>query len=104
MILSTLNQIPGKKVVEHYGMVSGSTVQSRSIFFDIAAFGRNLLGGEIEVYSELMEITREEATRRMIKQAEEQGANAILAVRFSTSEVASRAAEIYIYGTAVKVE
>lgn len=103
MILTNIENVPGKTVVEHYGLVSGSTVRAKHVGRDIMAGLKNLVGGELKGYTELLQNSREQATERMIQQALEVGANAIVNVRFSTSSVAQGAAEIYVYGTAVKV-
>lgn len=104
MILSNLESIPGKTIVEHYGLVSGNTVRAKHIGRDIAASFKNLVGGELKGYSELLEDARKESVERMISQATALGANAIVNVRFSTSAITQGAAELYAYGTAVKVE
>lgn len=104
MLVTTLEQLAGYREVEYYGVVSGSTVRAKNISKDIAAIFKNIWGGELSSYTELLEETREQALQRMIKQAEHKGANAILAVRFATSDVTRGAAEIFAYGTAVKVE
>ena len=104
MILSNLESIPGKTIVEHYGLVSGNTVRAKHIGRDIAASFKNLVGGELKGYSELLEDARKESMERMISQATALGANAIVNVRFSTSAITQGAAELYAYGTAVKVE
>lgn len=104
MILATIDFVPGKTVTAHFGIVSGSTVRSKHIGKDIFAGFKNIFGGELKAYTELMEETREEAVARLIKQAQDKGANAVLGLRFSTSDVAPGAAEIFAYGTAVLVE
>ncbi len=104
MILTNIDYIPGKNVTEHYGMVNGSCVRSKHVGRDIAAGFKNMFGGELKGYTELLEETRLEAIDRMRQQAMQVGANAILNIRFSTSSVASGAAEIYVYGTAVRAE
>jgi len=103
MILTNTETIPGLNIVEHYGLVSGNTVRAKNIGRDIAAGFKNLVGGELKGYTELLEDARKEATNRMIEQATALGANAIVNIRFSTSAVAQGAAELYVYGTAVKV-
>lgn len=104
MILTNIEQVPGKRVVEHYGIVSGSTVRAKHVGRDFMASLKNIVGGELVGYTELLQDSREEATARMVTQAEELGANAIVNIRYSTSSVAQGAAEIYAYGTAVRVE
>lgn len=104
MILTTLETVPGKTISSHFGIVNGSTVRSKHIGRDIFAGIKNIFGGELKGYTELLEETRNHAVERMVQQAQKAGANAILNVRFSTSSVAPGAAEIYVYGTAVKVD
>jgi uncharacterized protein YbjQ (UPF0145 family) len=104
IIVTNIEQVPGKRIVEHYGIVSGSTVRSKHIGRDMLAGFKNIVGGEMKGYTELLEETRNEAIARMIKQAKSMNANAIINVRLSTSSVAAGAAEIYVYGTAVRVE
>ena len=91
-------------MVEHYGLVQGSTIRAKNIGRDFMAGMKNLVGGELKGYTELLRESRDEAVHRMTMQAEELGANAIVNLRFSTSSVAAGAAEILCYGTAVRVE
>lgn len=104
MYLSNIETIPGKEIVEFYGLVSGSTVRAKNIGRDIMAVLKNVVGGELKGYTELLHESRSEATNRMIQEAENHGANAIVNVRYATSSVAQGASELYVYGTAVKVE
>jgi len=104
MILTTLEGVPGKTIVEHYGIVQGSTIRAKHIGKDIMASFKNIIGGELKGYTELLQEARAEAMERMQQQATEFGANAILNIRFATSSVAQGAAELFAYGTAVKVE
>jgi uncharacterized protein YbjQ (UPF0145 family) len=104
MLLTNIESIPGKKIVEHFGLVTGSTVRAKNVFKDIGAGFKNIVGGELKSYTQLLEESRREVIGRMIKQAEQLGANAIVNVRFSTSNIAQGASELYVYGTAVKVE
>ena len=104
MIVSTLEYVPGRNVTEHLGLVQGSTVRAKHIGRDIAASLKNIVGGELKGYSELLMDAREEAYQRMIAQAEAKGANAVLSVRFTTSSVAQGASEILAYGSAVVIE
>ncbi|MDA0330290.1 MAG: YbjQ family protein [Gemmatimonadetes bacterium] len=104
MLISNTQDIPGKTIVEFYGVVSGSTVRAKHIGRDIMASLKNVVGGELKGYTELLTEARGEAIRRMSRQAEEMGANAIVNVRFGTSSVAQGAAELFAYGTAVTVE
>jgi len=104
MILTNIEIIPGKSIVEHYGLVQGNSIRAKHIGRDIMAGLKNVIGGELKGYTELLSESRQEATERMIKQAKDFGANAVVNVRFSTSSIAAGAAEMYVYGTAVKVE
>lgn len=104
MFITNVETIPGKTIVKCYGVVSGSTVRAKHAGRDIMAGLKNIFGGELKGYTELLEESREEAISRMKSQAQQMGANAIINVRFSTSSVAAGAAEIYVYGTAVTVE
>jgi uncharacterized protein YbjQ (UPF0145 family) len=101
MFISNLEFMTGKKVIKHLGLVQGSSVRAKHVGRDLMAGLKNLFGGELKGYTELLQESREEATDRMIEQANAVGANAILNVRFSTSSITSGAAEIYVYGTAV---
>lgn len=103
MILTTLDYVPGKQILEHYGLVNGSTVRAKHIGRDIFAGLKNIVGGELKGYTELMEETRNEATERLVQMAAAKGANAVVNIRFGTSDVAPGAAEVFAYGTAVKV-
>lgn len=104
MLLATTDTICGKKIVKHLGLVRGNTIRARHIGRDIMAKMKNVVGGEIGDYTKLMGESREQAIDRMVEDAQELGANAIIGVRFSTSEVMDSAAEILVYGTAVVVE
>ena len=104
MIITNIEEVPGKRIIEHYGLVSGSTVRAKHVGRDIMAGLKNLVGGELKGYTELLEDAREQARERMIAQAKEMGANAVINVRFNTSSIAQGASELYIYGTAVRVE
>ena len=104
IILTNIEEIPGKRVVEHFGLVSGSTIRAKHIGRDLMASLKNLVGGELKGYTQLLSESRDQASRRMIRQATDLGANAVINVRFSTSSVAQGAAELYAYGTAVRVE
>lgn len=103
MLLTNIEYIPGKKISKHLGLVNGSTIRAKHIGKDLFASLKNLVGGELTGYTELMNESRDEAIKRMKEQAKTLGANAIINVRFSTSSVAQGAAEIYAYGTAVFV-
>jgi uncharacterized protein YbjQ (UPF0145 family) len=104
MILTTTQDIPGKKIVKTIGLVKGNTIRARNLGRDIVATLKNLVGGEIEEYTKLLAQSREQAMDRMVATAEEEGANAIISIRFSTSYIMQSAAEIMVYGTAVIVE
>ena len=104
MLCSNTEDIPGQQIVEFYGVVTGSTVRAKHIGRDIAASLKNILGGELKGYTELLQEARQEALHRMMEQARSVGANAVINVRFATSSVAQGAAELFAYGTAVKVE
>jgi uncharacterized protein YbjQ (UPF0145 family) len=103
MIISNMEEIPGRPVVRHLGIVQGSTVQAKNVFRDIGASLKNLVGGELKSYTLLMNEARQGAIDRMKEEAAAIGANAILNVRFSTSTITQGAAEMLAYGTAVIV-
>lgn len=104
LVMTNIESVPGKKIVEHFGLVCGSTVRAKNAFKDFGAGLKNLVGGELKAYTELMNESRKQAIERLKCQAENLGANAIVNVRFSTSNIANGAAELYVYGTAVRVE
>lgn len=104
MIVTNIEVVPGRRVTKHLGMVQGNTVRSKHVGRDLMAGVKNIFGGELVGYTELLTESREEAVERMKQQAEAVGANAILNVRFSTSSVAAGAAELFAYGTAVILE
>ena len=104
MLISNIEIIPGKKISKHLGMVQGNTVRSKHVGRDIMAGFKNIFGGELVGYTELLQEAREEATNRMMQQAEAIGANAVINVRFSTSSITAGAAELFAYGTAVIIE
>ncbi len=104
MILSNTETVPGKTIVEFYGVVSGNTVRAKHVGRDLMAGLKNIVGGELKGYTELLQESRREATQRMVEQAQSMGANAVVNLRFATSSVAQGAAELFAYGTAVKVE
>jgi uncharacterized protein YbjQ (UPF0145 family) len=104
MITTNLETVPGKTIVEHFGIVSGSTVRAKHVGRDIMAGLKNIVGGELKGYTELLQDSRRQSTERMIAQAEQVGANAIVNIRFATSSVAQGASELYVYGTAVRIE
>jgi len=104
MILSNLESVPYRTVSKQLGLVQGSTVRAKHIGKDILAGFKNVFGGELKAYTELLQEARKEAVGRMVQQAEAIGANAILNIRFSTSSVTQGAAELFAYGTAVVLE
>ena len=104
MLLNNIESVPGKTIVEHFGVVSGSTVRAKHVGRDFMASLKNMVGGELKGYTELLQDSRRQAMERMIEQAEQLGANAIINIRFATSSVAQGAAELYVYGTAVRVK
>ena len=104
MIITTSEQIEGKRITKTIGMVKGSTIRARHVGRDIMAGLRGVVGGEITEYTKMMAESREQAIQRMVEDAEKQGANAIISMRFATSMVMSSAAEILAYGTGVVVE
>ena len=103
MFMTNIETVPGKTITACHGVVSGSSVRSKHVGRDIMAGLKNMVGGELKGYTELLEESRAQATERMQAQATQLGANAVVNVRFSTSSVAAGAAEIYVYGTAVTV-
>jgi uncharacterized protein YbjQ (UPF0145 family) len=104
VFLSNTETIPGKNIVEFYGVVSGNTVRAKHVGRDIMAGLKNIVGGELAGYTELLQDSRREATERMVQQAQSMGANAVVNVRFATSSIAQGAAELFAYGTAVRVD
>jgi uncharacterized protein YbjQ (UPF0145 family) len=104
VLLTNIESIPGKRIIEHYGLVAGNTVRAKHVGRDIMASLKNIVGGELKGYTELLQEARAEATHRMVAQAAALGANAIINIRYSTSSVAQGASELYAYGTAVRVE
>lgn len=103
MFVTNMESVPGMKIVRHHGMVTGSTVRARNVFIDFWQFIKGLFGGELVGYSRLLSEVRAQSVERMVIQAREQGANAVINVRFATSTISLGAAEIYAYGTAVEV-
>jgi uncharacterized protein YbjQ (UPF0145 family) len=104
MIVASSSTVPGKEIKKSFGIVRGNTIRARHIGKDILAVFKNLFGGEIEEYTKLLAESRDQALDRMIENANEFGANAIVDVRFSTSYIMANAAEIMVYGTAIYVE
>ena len=103
IIITTATEIPGKKITKVLGVVKGSTVRARNIGRDIGAGFKNIIGGEIKTYTEMIATSREEAFNRMVNEATKQGADAIIGMRFMTSMIMQGASEMLAYGTAVKL-
>lgn len=104
LLLTNIETVPGRTIIEHYGLVTGSTVRAKHIGRDLMASLKNIVGGELKGYTELLGEARQEAVARMVQQARALGANAVVNVRFSTSSVTAGASELYAYGTAVRIQ
>ena len=104
MILVTSDTVPGRQVVQVFGLVRGNTVRTRHLGRDIAAFFKNIVGGEIEEYTKLLAEAREQAIDRMVAEARARGADAVVCFRFASSEITAGASEFLAYGTAVKLD
>lgn len=104
MELTNLETMPGRRITRHLGLVHGSTVRAKHAGRDFLAGLKNIVGGELKAYTELLNESRQEAVERMVAQARAAGANAVVNVRFSTANIAAGAAEVMAYGTAVVVE
>ena len=104
MLIVNTETIPGYQIVAVKGLVQGNTIRAKHVGKDILASFKNLVGGELKAYTELLTESRREAMQRMLAQAEQLGANAVVNIRFSTSSVTQGAAELYAYGTAVIVQ
>lgn len=104
MIVTNIETIPGHTIVEYFGVVQGSSVRAKHVGRDMMAGIKNLFGGELKAYTELLQETRQEALGRMEEQARSLGANAIVNIRFATSTIAAGASEIFVYGTAVRLQ
>ena len=104
MIITTTETIPNKEIEQILDIARGSTVRARNIGNDIMASFKNIVGGEVEEYTKLQAEAREQALSRMIKDAEKLGADAVVAVRITSSAIMQGASEILIYGTAVKLK
>lgn len=104
MIITTAEQVEGKRIVKTIGLVKGNTIRARHLGRDIQAGLKSLVGGEIGTYTKMMTDAREEAIQRMVEDAEKKGANAIVGMRFSTSMIMQSASEVLAYGTAVVLE
>ncbi len=103
MIVSTTDSVPGKEIHEILGVVEGNAVKTRGIGKDIRAMGRSLAGGDMPYYAELMEQSRQQATAKMLKLAQELKADAVICVRYQSAAVMGGAAEVLAYGTAVRL-
>ena len=104
MIIATAERIEGKTVVKTIGLVKGNTIRARHIGRDAMALVKNVIGGEITDYTQMMTEAREQAVQRMVEDAESKGANAIVSARFATSMIMQSASEVLAYGTAVILE
>jgi uncharacterized protein YbjQ (UPF0145 family) len=104
MITSNLEQVPGQRITAHLGIAQGSTVRAKHVGRDFLSGLKNIVGGELKAYTELMSEAREEAVARMVQQAKALGANGVLNVRFVTTSITVGAAEILAYGSAVTLE
>lgn len=104
MLLSNLESVPGHEILRQIDVVYGSTVRSKHVGRDFLAGLKNIVGGELTAYTELLEESRQEAMQRMIEKAKGLGANAVVGIRFSTSNIAQGASELFVYGTAVVVQ
>ena len=102
MILCTSDEVAGKEVKETLGMVRGNTIRARGVGYDILAGIRNIFGGEIKDYTKMMSDSRDQAVQRMVEEAESLDADGVISIRFTTSSTMGSAAEILVYGTAVK--
>lgn len=104
MMMATSHDVAGMRIVRTLGLVRGNTIRCRHVGRDLLALLRNLVGGEVSEYTKLLAESREQALDRMVEQATELGANAVLGVRFQTTEIMAAAAELMAYGTAVVLE
>ena len=104
MLVTTSTHLEGYKIIEHLGVVRGIIVRSRNIFANIAGGLQTLLGGNISIYTELCERTRQDAYNQLVEQATHQGANAIINMRYDANEIMQGVTEVLAYGTAVRVE
>ena len=104
MIVVTTDEVPGHRVTKVFGLVQGSSVRARHLGKDLLAFFKNLTGGEIHEYTKLLAESREQCLDRMREEATKFGANAIVAARFSSTDISDGASELLVYGTAVFIE
>jgi len=104
VLVTTIDRIPGQEIVEVLGLVQGNTIRARHLGRDIMAGLRNIVGGEIKDYTQMLTEARELAIQRMVKEAERLGADAVVGVRLATAQTMAGAAEVLAYGTAVKLK
>ena len=104
MIITTTDEVPGKKIIQTLGLVKGNTARARNVGRDIFAFAKNIVGGEVMEYTKLIAESREQAVDRIKEGAEKMGANAIVCLRFSSTTISGGVSEVLVYGTAVKIE
>ena len=104
MIITTSDHVEGKSIVKTIGLVRGNTIRARNVGRDIRAAVKSVVGGEITDYTQMMTEAREQAIQRMVEEAEKQGANAVVGMRFATSMIMQNAAEVLAYGTGVVLE
>jgi len=104
MLITTQDELSGYEIIETLGLVRGNTVRARHIGKDILALFRNIVGGEILEYTKLLAESREQAVDRMIEDANIKRADGIVCIRFTTSSIMQAAAELFVYGTAVKLK
>ena len=104
MIVSTVSDVPGFRILKNLGLVRGSSIRARHLGKDVLALARNIAGGEIPEYTKMLAEAREQAVDRMLEEAAALGADAVIGLRFQTSTVMSGAAEMLCYGTAVSLK
>ncbi len=104
MLIATTETVAGRNITQTLGLVRGNTIRARHVGRDITAALRNLVGGEVTEYTKMVAESREQALDRMVAEAESLGADAVVAVRFTTSVITSGAAELLAVGTAVKLD
>ena len=104
MLVSTTNDIPGKRITRHIGLVRGITVRSRSVLGNLAGGIQSIFGGKLSIYVDLAETARAEALQHLIEHAQEMGANAVIGMRYDANEIMEGITEVLAYGTAVVVE
>ena len=104
MLVVTTNDLPGYRIVKHFGVVRGITVRSRSVIGNIGGAIQSVFGGKLSVYTNLAETARQEAYDLLVQHAQERGANAIIAMRYDANEIMDGITEVLAYGTAVEVQ